>query len=269
MKKSKASKDSLASSVRISQGTYQKTIITKLASQIFIGLIAVFILYLCFAATVLRFTPAAGGMNLVKNNTYPGGSVPAGAQLVVTPGVEVGEGSLDRLKQSFVPQSNSSIVEVLAGPNGKVKWTSGVLTVSGKPVDLAFPTDPGIEVLANQYVAVCIKGSCVPGTPIIFEQNEILGVVLGKTHAVPAPPTPTVTVTGRPTVEQIEQALTAGGVPASDAGCYAKIYHESNLSDTGLADLVNGTSTGFKGRDKTILDNNIATEIFYKCDEKG
>ena len=80
----KKNSDNPIDSVRVSQGTYQKALITKLFAQLLIGLLVVVFVYICFAATIVRVVPSDAGLIPVKNNTYPGGQVPPAAQILVS-----------------------------------------------------------------------------------------------------------------------------------------------------------------------------------------
>ena len=191
MKFGKKKDPTVEGSVRVAQGTYQKALVTKLLLQLGLALLALVLVYLCFAATIVRVVPSSAGMVPLKNNTYPGGQLPVNSQILIRldGNDPVGSSVRDRLQQAVVPQKPSALVSVLAGPIGRVKWTGGILTVNGKVMSAPFPTDPHLEYLNSQYVAVCIKGDCTPGSAIVFEPSQVLGVPLRQNAPIPpAPP---------------------------------------------------------------------------------
>lgn len=176
--------------IRVSQGAYQKALFKSVAVNLVLALVGLVLVYLCFAATVARVVPSSAGFVPLKNNTYAGGILPATAQALILLGEEkVKYGMLDRLTQSFVPQEPAAIVSIAAGPVAReVKWTGGVLTVDGKAMPAPIAQDPGLEVLADQYIAVCITGDCTPGTLVFFTPEQILGIPFAQDAAVPAAP---------------------------------------------------------------------------------
>lgn len=185
MKLSKAGSNNATGSVRVAQGTYQKALVQKLVSQLIIALVALLVVYLCFAATLVRFVPSDAGFVLTKNNTNRGGTLPANSQALVSldPEAVVGDSMVDRLKQSFVPQKPTAVVEVLAGPIGRVKWTKSLLTVNGKALKTNFAQDPQLEYLEDQYIAVCVAGACEPGSAVLFTSPQIIGVPVQQDKA--------------------------------------------------------------------------------------
>lgn len=177
-------------SIRVSQGTYQKALLTKFLSQLIVAIIGLLLVYVCFAATIVRFVPSSAGIILTKNNTYPGAEIPEKAQVLISlSDIEVKTGLADRLKQAFIPQKPSALVQILAGPDGRVKWTGGLLTVNNLPLSVPFPQNPDLKFLEGQYVSVCLKGDCTPGTSIIFKTSQTIGVAIEQNVPVPPPPT--------------------------------------------------------------------------------
>ena len=188
MKFSNSKANNPAKNIRVAQGTYQKALLKKLVSQLLIAIIGLFVVYLCFAATIVRFVPSSAGIVLTKNNTYPGSELPENAQVLISLGEEdVKTGLGDRLKQSFIPQDSAALVSVLAGPTGRVKWTGQQLTVNEEPVAVNFAEDPNVPFLEGQYIAICIKGDCAPGSPVIFEKGKVIGVPIQQNAVVPDP----------------------------------------------------------------------------------
>lgn len=182
-------KDSEEPSVRIASGTYQRAMLKKLVAQIVLVFMAALLVYLCFAATIVRVVPSSAGFLPVKNNTYPGGIIPVDAQVLIDldPESPPGRAMKDRLAQSFVPQKPSALVSVLAGPIGEVKWAGGVVTVDGEILPATLPADPGIEFLEDQYFAVCISGDCLPGEAILFISDQVIGIPFKQDASIPPP----------------------------------------------------------------------------------
>lgn len=261
-----------AGSIRVAQSTYQKALIKKLLTQVLIALMAVLLIYLCFAATIVRFVPAAGGPVLVKNNTYPGGILPPDSSALVTlnPAKKINGGIGDRIQQAFLPQANTATVEVLAGPIGKLDWVEpGILTVDGKSIDVPVRQDPGIEFLGAkdaegvagpEYVGVCVSGSCVPGSPVFFSTSNVYGIPITEQSFDSAPDwallkNPDRT---RPTAPALAEFLVAAGKsPTQGRGlCQARAVLKTSLSDDLLARAVTDIETlsdsEFKNFDTTV-----------------
>lgn len=164
--------------IRVSSTIYQRTLVSRILTNSILALLMLFFVYLCFALTIVRFVPSSAGFVLTKNNTYSGSIVPAGDQALVSLGEEpVKDDLANNLKISIIPQSPSALIDIVAGPAGKVKWTDGLLLVDGKPIKgLEFPKDPEIDRLIDQYIGTCIKGDCEPGSPVIVGSDKILGI---------------------------------------------------------------------------------------------
>lgn len=204
--KFKAKKNSGTPTIRVSQSTYQKTVLKEILAKVVLAFIGVLLIYLVVAAFLMRVMPTSAGLILTKNNTYPGAILPLNSQILVdlNPEAVSTVGPLDNLKSAFIPQKNVALVEVLAGPIGELKWASNVLTVDGKPLVPPFYDDPNKKFLENEYIGVCIAGDCTPGLPLIFGQNQTKGVPLTQDREIPeTPPAPVNDGPDRSNAEQV------------------------------------------------------------------
>lgn len=176
--------------IRVANTTFAKIVFLKTMKSLGIFLAIILLVYVCFAATILRVVPTSeAGLIPVKNITFTGGIVPPGREVVVDTEEPQGSGIFDRLKQSFVPNSNAAVVRVVSDPIGKLKWVQpNILMVDGEPVGVPmspldkdgnprdFSGDNGF--LKDEYVAECIKGACVEGEALIIPSENIMGIPL-------------------------------------------------------------------------------------------
>lgn len=179
--------------LRVANSAYRKILFKRIFAILGYSLVGAFILYLCFAATIMRAVPTTSGAGivLVKENTFRGGNVPAGVTVLVNTQVEQKNGYTERLKQAFIPSSNSAVVQVVAGPNNSISWiASGLITVDGVLTDVHVSEQPLDDnqkektKLRDEYLAVCITGDCIPGEGFIISQKNIYGLTL-KDYAAP------------------------------------------------------------------------------------
>lgn len=171
--------------VRVSKTALGGAVFKKIAFFISLAAIGIFAIYTIFALTLFRVIPNTDGVGIanyaipVKNNTYPGGVVPAGSQIVVNTQSPQGEGILDRAMQGFIPQKNLALVTVEAGPFGKIDASeNGVFTVDGSPIDGILPEGTDLEktFLDKEYVVKCAEGECAEGDILIIPEDNIYGI---------------------------------------------------------------------------------------------
>jgi hypothetical protein len=167
--------------VRIARSTYSNLLATKILKAAGIGFLLVAVIYLCFAVTIVRVLPTTtAGLIPVKNITFPGGLIPAGETVVVDMENQQGSTMVDYLKQSFVPNTNASVVKVEAGPWGNFNWNNGVVVYDEEIVPMAMPEKPAETTLENSYLVTCVEGACVPGQGYVIHTLQILGQPLSK-----------------------------------------------------------------------------------------
>lgn len=173
--------------LRVANSAYRKILFKRISAILGYSLVGSFILYLCFAATIMRAVPTTSGAGivLVKENTFRGGHVPADVTILVNTEVEQKNGYAERLKQAFIPSSNSAVVKVVAGPYNSISWiASGLITVDGVLTDVHVAEQPldsdqkEKTKLRDEYLAVCITGDCIAGEGIIISQKNIYGLTL-------------------------------------------------------------------------------------------
>lgn len=190
--------------VRVSYGAVGRLVVKRVVTTVFIVAFALALLYVCFAATLLRFVPTTDGSGIVpvRSTTYEGGNIPNGEILLVSNEEAQGSDIFSNLKQAFVPSSGAMIVETKGGPYGKMSWTEpDIISLDGAPLDAPFPpvmvpaneeiNSPMMEVsplypedreefLSGEYLVECISGDCEPGTMLIVPQGNVFGTVIEK-----------------------------------------------------------------------------------------
>lgn len=175
---------------------YKKTAAKNIAKQTFklvgIAILALFVLYIIFAAMIIRVVPTGNNIGniLVKNSSYYGGLIPKDEIVLINNEGEVENSPINNLKMAmpFINQ-NTSLVQVKAGPVGKFKWNEpGIVSINGDVIKdgLMRPFDDENsqyekKYLEGEYVALCIKGDCEPGTLKIFGEKDVMGVPVGET----------------------------------------------------------------------------------------
>jgi hypothetical protein len=175
--------------LRVANSAYRKILLKRIAAILGYSLVGVFIIYLCFAATIMRAVPTSSGAGLVlvKENTFHGGIIPANTSILVDTKTEQKNDFGERLKQAFVPSEHAAVVKVVAGPHNPISWVaSGLVTVDGALTNVHLseqPLDEGNVAktkLRGEYLAVCVSGDCTPGEGIIVSQKNIYGLMLNK-----------------------------------------------------------------------------------------
>lgn len=181
--------------VRIARQTYNSLMAKKILKASLLLLLGLVVLYVCFAATILRFIPSISmGPVLTKNITFPGGLIPEGESVVIDVYSPRDDSMEEYLKQAFVPQDTYAIMKVEGGPWGGFTWDkSGVVTYEEKVLSmkipeavdeegnpLGYPNVPsGGTALENEYLMTCLAGACNPGQGYVFSAQHIVGQPLG------------------------------------------------------------------------------------------
>lgn len=178
-----------APQLRVANSAYRKILLKRIAAILGYSVVGVFIIYLCFAATIMRAVPTTSGSGLVfvKENTFHGGIIPANTSILVDTQAEQKNDFGERLKQAFIPSKNAAVVKVVAGPHNAISWVaSGLVTVDGKLTNVHLTQQPldadktSKTKLRGEYLAVCVSGDCTPGDGIIVSQKNIYGLTLSK-----------------------------------------------------------------------------------------
>lgn len=175
------------SQIRVAKSAYRKILLKRIFAILGYSAVGVFIIYLCFASTIMRIVPtvSGSGMVAVKENTYRGGTFPAGETILVDTVHAQGDGYVQHLKQAFVPTKNAAVVQVVAGPFDTIQWMeSGLVIVDGSLSSVYLPDQPknddgsNKDRLKNEYLSICISGDCVPGEGVITPKDNIYGLTL-------------------------------------------------------------------------------------------
>lgn len=173
--------------VRVSNSAFSRLVFNTAVRWIGMTFAALAVVYLCFAVTLLRVVLIGDGSLVpVKNPTFVGSVVPSGSRVVVDPSRPHDGGIIDHMRQAFLPSRKASVVDVLAGPYGRLSWAEPILTVDGKAVSSnvsssqysAITKDRESQFLQNEYVVKCVKGDCTPGEVFIVSSNSVTGELL-------------------------------------------------------------------------------------------
>lgn len=174
----------MSSKIRVDNKSFIKMIFTKILGGVAVAALTLVVLYLAFAATIMRVIPSTnlGGV-LVKNPSFEGGLIPEKAVVVV--GYEDRpSGILGNLQNTFIPQP-VSIVEIVAGPNGEIKWKEGgITTINGKIIDITLDEKPDGKFLSGRYIARCLEGCNEGEESVIVYSNQVLGIPLIENYRV-------------------------------------------------------------------------------------
>lgn len=171
-----------APQVRIARSTYANMVTTRILKSALTAVAIIFVVYIAFAVTIMRVLPTTTvGLMPVKNITYDGGLVPAGETVVVSMNKAQGQDLLDYLGQSFLPQTDVSVVKVIKGPWGSFGWAEpGVIAVDGEIVPNVLMQEPEDKTLDSEYLVECIRGDCLPGNAYVIPTNHLMGIPLVK-----------------------------------------------------------------------------------------
>lgn len=185
-----------APKINVHKGVATKKIVSQILNLLGLAIVALFLLYVVFAVMIIRVVPAGSGVGavIVKNNTFYGGVLPENSVVLVDNANEVDNSPINNLKMSLPFINNDvSMVQVKAGPTGKWSWISpGIVTIDGRIItDGFFPpledkSQYTRKFLSGEYLGLCIKGNCEPGTLVLFNKNNVMGVVVSKNDAVDA-----------------------------------------------------------------------------------
>lgn len=170
----------MPSKVRIAKSAYRKMWFTKIYKAITYFIVALMLVYLAFAVTVVRVLPTSELEFIpIKNNTFTGGIVPVGETIIVSLNEPQGTSMVDRLKQSFTLHSDVVVGEVIAGPYGYFSWTEpGIVTMDGVLIDGMLSIEPEVKMLSNQYLVKCESGVCNENELMIINKDNVFGVPL-------------------------------------------------------------------------------------------
>lgn len=163
--------------LRIAKRLYRRRIARKSLTLIGAAIIVATVIYLCFAVTIIRIIPTNNaGFIPIRNLTAEGGVAKPGDQIVVNVIEEQGDGVMNRAKQSLFMTSNAAVVEVLAGPFGKISpGAKNTIAVNGKALNAPMVRSISKEYLDNEYVVKCIKGNCAKGMAFVVPVKNVYG----------------------------------------------------------------------------------------------
>lgn len=163
--------------IRVAKSAYYQQIASKTFRGLVMLLGVLVVIYICFAATIVRVIPTVEGNFVpVKNSTFPGGIATPETEMVVSMSTEQGDSTLDLLKQSFMLAPDLATVKVVAGPSGDLNWAeTGLIAVNGEVAPVRVMTPPDNRYLAHEYIVECISGACNPGEGYIIGEDQVYG----------------------------------------------------------------------------------------------
>jgi hypothetical protein len=169
-----------APQVRIARSSYANMLSTRILKNAALAIVVLLVVYLAFAATIMRVLPTTSvGLLPVKNLTFEGGLVPPGEIVAVSMTEAQGEEIQDYLAQSLIPHKNVSVVKVIAGPWGTFEWSPpGIIAVEDQIVENVTMEEPSDEELTSEYLVECVRGACVPGEAYVIPTDHLMGVPL-------------------------------------------------------------------------------------------
>lgn len=190
--------------LRVSSSALVRVLYKRSVKIIAIALLVVLAIYMCFAATILRFVPSTSetGIQLVKNVTNEGGVLNPGERVMVNPDV-VNDRSIGvHLQQAFLPSDAYMLVDVVAGPFGEFdfvrngeSYASLSVSDNDQPWDVIYEdqdTDLQVEdaevrdfmenrnhnLLNEEYIVECVSGDCEEGVAYLISQDNVVGEVV-------------------------------------------------------------------------------------------
>lgn len=190
--------------VIVSSSALVRILSKKIVRVIGFLIIALGILYLCFAATIVRFVPSTSGtgIQLVKNITSEGGVLDDGKRIMVNP-EQVNDHSIESyLQHAFIPSGDYMMVETVYGPygefdydeeTGEVIYENEATGLVGNEMNFTgIMEERNDTLLGNEYIALCVSGDCVEGEAYIVDDENITGEVvnIGELDPISANPVP-------------------------------------------------------------------------------
>lgn len=153
--------------IRVAKSVYRRNAAKRVCGIVGIALLALVVVYLCFAATIIRFLPTTKGPVAVKNATFDGGIAPQGSTVVINTASPVKDDIGSHMLQALTLQNNVATVKVEAGPTGKINSR-----LIGSPGGKFGAVDVDGVFLKNQYVVTCLDGC--DGSEIV-DAHQIYG----------------------------------------------------------------------------------------------
>lgn len=139
--------------IRVAKGVYRRNAAKRVCGIVGVVVLALVVVYLCFAATIIRFLPTTKGPVAVKNATFDGGIAPQGSTVVINTASPVKDDMGSHVLQALTLQNNVATVKVEAGPTGKIN--SRLIASPGGKFGAV---DVDSEFLKNQYIVTCLDG---------------------------------------------------------------------------------------------------------------
>lgn len=138
------------------------------------------VLYLSLAATLMVVAPGATGLTWVVRGTFVGGVADTGDFTYASGSSTVEHGLGHNLIQAFVGVDDSLVAEIIAPPFSTVTLgDEGELLVDGEASGYHEDIGQKSLTLGEEYLAVCIVGSCDPGDVILLNQGNVAGEARG------------------------------------------------------------------------------------------
>lgn len=166
--------------IRISKWAAFRAQMRRVMKLLFGIVVALLVVYFCFALTLLRFVPSTSGtgVQLIKGVSAPGGFIQQGNQVLVSSEQEQDHSWGNNLQTAFIPSDEWMLVEVVAGPYGELSVSEGQVTVDNRVhdvnINLGSFRNHG-KFLSDEYIVNCISGACNPGQTLIVGKEYVAG----------------------------------------------------------------------------------------------
>lgn len=166
--------------IRISKWAAIRAQTGRIMKLLFGIVVALLIVYFCFALTLLRIVPSTSGtgFQLIKGVSAPGGFIQQGNQVLASATHAQDQSWGNRLQTGFIPSDEWMLVEVVAGPYGELSVSEGQVTVDNRVhsvnINLGAFRNHG-KYLSDEYIVNCISGACNPGQALIISKEQVAG----------------------------------------------------------------------------------------------
>lgn len=162
--------------LRIAKESYRSMIIRRSFMWVKTAFVFLLLAYCVTAFAFLRYLYMPGeGLVLTRDVSFRGGLAPRGSFVYVDGGYNSASFVLDRF---FVNPENLSLVQVEAGPVGKVYQDNGVVTkVGNQNVNIEGLNEPNLTSVADKYIVRCISGACAVKTDRVYlvSKESVIG----------------------------------------------------------------------------------------------
>lgn len=188
--------------VKVSGAAMAKAVLRRIVRVFLWTLVALFVIYILFAATLWRVVPSTSGTGPVITTTITaeGGHILPDTDVLISTDQESDSSIMSNLSEAFVPSSERAIGSVVAGPYGNFEAVPSDNNSDNESddeakYDLRFEgEDLGLQIsgyqiseredyerdtfLNEEYIIECVSGDCEVGEAVIVPADYVMGEVL-------------------------------------------------------------------------------------------